>query len=45
MLCSLCRKEIEEGEIFNLIVDNKIVTVCGHCWWNSIKQQPKGESK
>ena len=41
MICSLCRKEIEEREIFNLIVDGKIVTVCGDCWWASLK--PKGK--
>jgi hypothetical protein len=39
-----CGKEIEDGEIFNLIIEGKIINVCGECWWNSIKQQSKGEN-
>ena len=44
MKCS-CGQEIQEGEIFNLIINEEIVNVCGDCWWNSIrtKPKPKGE--
>jgi ribosome-binding protein aMBF1 (putative translation factor) len=41
MTCD-CGKEIADGEIFNLIINGKIVNVCGDCWWNSLK--PKGEN-
>jgi hypothetical protein len=40
MKCS-CGKEIQEGEIFSLIINGKIVDVCGDCWWASLK--PKGK--
>ena len=44
MKCS-CGKEIEDGEIFNLIINGEIVNVCGDCWWEDIKNKSKGESK
>lgn len=41
MKCS-CGKEIEEGEIFNFIINGEIVNVCGDCWWESLKPYAKG---
>jgi len=38
MKCS-CGKEIQEREIFNLIINGEIVNVCEDCWWNYLKLQ------
>ena len=35
MKCS-CGQEIEDGEVFNIIINNDIVNVCANCWWNYI---------